>query len=116
MPPVKAYVKNFGMSPKKVRRYIDLIRGKRVNEAVAMLQFMPSPAALAVRKAVQSAVANTENNHNMDGTDLKVLAAYADDAVKIKRFRPQSRGRMNPVIRRFCHISVVVGEAQANGS
>ncbi|MSP78351.1 MAG: 50S ribosomal protein L22 [Dehalococcoidia bacterium] len=116
MPPIKAYVKNFGMSPKKVRRYVDLIRGKRVKEAVAMLQFMPSPAATAVRKAVQSAVANAENNQNMDATDLKVVTAFADDALKISRFRPQSRGRTSPVIRRFCHITVVVGEANTNGA
>ena len=116
MPPVKAFVKNYGQSPKKVRQYIDLIRGKRVSEAVAILQFLPSPAALAVRKAVQSAVASAENNFNMDAVDLKVVAAYADDAIKMSRYRPQSRGRSSPVIRRFSHITVVVGEANANGA
>lgn len=105
---VRAISKNFGMSPKKVRRYISLIRGKRVAEAVASLTFMPSPAAVAVRKTLQSAVANAENNHLLDAADLRVVAAYADDGLKLRRMRPQARGRGAPVIRRSCHISVVV--------
>lgn len=116
MPPVRSLVKNYGQSPKKVRRYIDLIRGKRVNEAMAILQFQPSPAATAVRKAIQSAIASAENNHNMDALDLKVITAFADDATKLSRYRPQSRGRTSPVIRRFSHITVIVGEANSNGA
>ena len=104
------------MSPKKVRRYLDLIRGKRVAQASAMLQFMPSPAAQAVRKTLQSAVANAENNHMMDAANLKVLKAYADDALKIRRSRPQARGRISRVTRRSCHISVIVEETRPRGT
>lgn len=113
---VRAMTRNFGMSPKKVRRYLALIRGKRVNEAVATLMFMPSPAAVAVRKTLQSAVANAENNHLLDAADLKVTRAYADDGLKLPRMRPQARGRGAPVIRRFCHISVIVEEATLGGT
>lgn len=104
------------MSPKKVRRYLELIRGKRVADAAAVLQFMPSPAADAVRKTLQSAVANAENNHLLDAANLRVAAAYADDGARTKRFRPQARGRMNPILRRSCHIAVVLEEVASRGT
>jgi large subunit ribosomal protein L22 len=104
------------MSPKKVRRYLALVRGKRAQEAVAALQFMPSPAAVAVRKLIQSAMANAENNHNMDPLDLKVTKAFANDGLKLPRFRPQSRGRISPLIHRFCHISVELDQEARRGA
>ncbi|MBI2935232.1 MAG: 50S ribosomal protein L22 [Chloroflexi bacterium] len=114
--PVKAVHRNFGTSPKKVRRVLGLIRGKPVREALAMLRFMPSPTAAAVRKTMQSAIANAENNHLMAAEDLRVIAAYADDGPRLKRFRPQARGRISPVLRRSCHISIIVEEASEGGS
>ena len=112
----RAVTRNFGMSPKKVRRYLALIRGKRVSEAVATLTFMPSPAAVAVKKTLQSAVANAENNHLVDSADLRVIDAHADDGLKLPRSRAQARGRGAPVVRRSCHISVVVEEATGRGT
>ncbi len=110
---VKAVTRNFGMSPKKVRRYLGLIRGKPVDQAVASVQFIPSPAAQAVVKTIRSATANAENNNLMMPEQLKVVAAYADDGPRLKRFRPQSRGRVSPILRRFCHITVLVDTESA---
>lgn len=107
---VSAITRNFGMSPKKVRRVLDLIRGKKAEQALATLRFMPSPAAEAVAKTLKSAMANAENNNMLAPEDLKVLGAYADDGPRLRRFRPQSRGRINRIVRRFSHITVSVGE------
>ena len=108
--PVKAIHRNFGMSPQKVRRVLGLVRGKRVDMALAALQYVPSPSAKAVSKVIRSAVANAENNRFMAPESLKVVEAFADDAPRLKRFRPQSRGRISPIIRRSCHITIVVDQ------
>ena len=107
---VNAITRNFGMSPKKVRRVLGLIRGKRAGQALAILRFMPSPVAEAVAKTLKSAMANAENNNMMVVEDLKVVEAYANDGPRLRRFRPQSRGRVSRIIRRFCHITVSVDE------
>jgi len=107
---VKAVHRNFGMSPKKVRRVLGLVRGKPVAQAIAAIQFIPSPAAQAVVKVIRSAVANAENNAFMAAEDLRVVTAFADDGPRLKRFRPQSRGRISPIIRRNCHITIAVDE------
>ena len=107
---VRAVHRNFGMSPKKVRRVLALVRDKKVDQAIAAIQFIPSPAAKAVVKVIRSAVANAENNAFLTPEDLKVVAAYADDGARLKRFRPKSRGRISPQIRRSCHITIAVDE------
>ena len=109
---VRALTRNFGMSPKKVRRVLGLIRGKRADDALAILRFLPSPAAEAVSKTLRSAVANAENNNLMAVDELKVVAAFADDAPMLKRFRPQSRGRISPIKKRSCHITIAVDEEE----
>ncbi len=96
------------MSPQKVRRVLGMVRGKPVYQALATLQYVPSPTAAAVSKVIRSAVANAENNRFMIPDTLKVVAAYADDAPRLRRYRPQSRGRISPIKRRSCHITVVV--------
>jgi len=106
----RAVCRNFGMSAKKVRRLLGLIQGRPVDTALSALRFHPSPAAEAIRKTLGSAVANAENNHMLIGGNLKVVAAFANDAPVLKRFRPQSRGRVNPIRRQFSHITVIVDE------
>lgn len=110
---VWAITKNAGMSAKKVRRYLPLIRGKRVQDALDLLRFTPSPAARALYKTVRAAAANAENNRMMDINDLVVVAAYANDGPMLKRARPQARGRVNLIRKRTCHITVVVDETGA---
>ena len=105
---VQATHRNFGMSPQKVRRVLGMVRGKPVHQALAALQYVPSPTAAAVSKVIRSAVANAENNRFMIPETLKVVEAYADDAPRLRRYRPQSRGRISPIKRRSCHITVVV--------
>lgn len=105
---VRAITKNYGQSSKKVRRLLGLIRGKSIDGALAALQFHPSPAAEAVSKTIRSAAANAENNYMLIGENLKVVAAFADDGPFLKRFRPQSRGRVSPIKKRTSHITVVL--------
>ncbi|MCS7207729.1 MAG: 50S ribosomal protein L22 [Dehalococcoidia bacterium] len=113
--PVRAVIKNYGQSPKKVRRVLGLIRGKKVGEAEAILRYIPSPSARAVLKALQSALANAEHNHMLAADDLRIVAAYADDGPRLKRARPQARGRINPILKRTCHITIVVDEEATGG-
>lgn len=108
---VKAIAKNTGISPRKVRPIVDIIRGKGVEEALAMLQFTPSPTARVVAKVVKSAAANAENNFQMS-PDLKIVSIVVDAAPTMKRIRPRARGRINPILKRSSHITVVVAEQE----
>jgi large subunit ribosomal protein L22 len=107
---LKVVAKDIGLPSRKVRRYVDLVRGKKVEEALAALRFMPSPCARVVAKAVQSAVANAENNYQMPSTSLRIVAIYADEGRTLKRFRPQARGRISPILKRSSHVTVLVEE------
>jgi large subunit ribosomal protein L22 len=107
---VRAISKDTGVSPRKMRLLVDLVRGKRVDEALNILQFTPSPNAKIVSKTIKSAVANAENNFQMDTGDLKIIAITADEARTLKRYRPRARGRANEILKRSSHITVVVSE------
>jgi len=107
---VTTIAKDTGISPRKVRRLVDMVRGKRVDEALAILKFAPTPTARVVAKAVKSAAANAENNFQMSPADLKIIRIMADEARTMKRFRPRARGRAAPILKRSSHITVVVTE------
>jgi large subunit ribosomal protein L22 len=107
---VKAVAKDVGISPQKVRLVVDIVRGKKVDEALTILNFVPTPTAKAVAKVIKSAAANAENNFQMSPADLKIVAISADKGHTLKRFRPQSRGRINPILKRSSHITVFVDE------
>ena len=113
---VKASAKQLSVSTKRIRPMLDLIRGKRVDEALATLQFLPSPRAKAVAKVVKSATANAENNLMMDPRSLRVVGVYADQGTPLKRFAPRARGRTGRISKRFCHITVVVDEEATSGA
>lgn len=87
-----------------------MIRGKGADEALAMLNFAPTPTARIVSRVVRSAVANAENNYQMVPSELKVIRAYVDEGVSMRRIRFQGRGRVNPYRRRMSHITIVVEE------
>ncbi|MBI4334462.1 MAG: 50S ribosomal protein L22 [Chloroflexi bacterium] len=110
---VKASATNVGYSYQKVKLIADTVRGKKVDDALAILKFLPSPAARAVAKVVKSAAANAENNYQLTPGTLKIVAICADKGRTLKRFRPRARGRANEVLRRSSHISVVVEEKEA---
>ena len=109
---VRATAKSVRVSPRKVRLILDAIRGKRVDKALSILRYLPSPSARTVAKVVRSAVANAENNYQMSPTNLTIVRIYADEGRMLKRFRPKARGRVGPILRRFSHITVVVDEKE----
>ena len=109
---VKASAKNVGVSPKKLRRIIDTVRGRGVTEALTILGFLPSPSAVHVAKTIKSAAANAENNFQMDPDGLRVVRITADEALKLRRNQPMARGRAGLVHKRHSHITVVVDEGE----
>jgi large subunit ribosomal protein L22 len=109
---VKAIAKDTGLSPKRLRPIVDMVRGKKVDEALNLLRFTPTPKAKTVAKLVRSAAANAENNFQMDPADLKIIRIYVDGARSLRRFRARSRGRASPIRRHSSHITVVVSEQE----
>ena len=101
----RAIAKYVRMSPMKVGVVLDLIRGKNVNEAFAILQYTPKEAAVVINKVLKSAVANAENNH-----DLNVENLYVGAGPTLKRFRPMDHGKAFRINKRTSHITVVVKE------
>ena len=99
-------------SPRKARLVIDAIRGKRVSEALAILQFTPNYAARLIEKVVKSAAANAENNHHMDGENLKVVTALVDGGPMMKRIRYAPMGRGHRIVKRFSHITIGLDETE----
>jgi large subunit ribosomal protein L22 len=102
--------RNVRGSPRKAGLVADVIRGKSVTEALALLRFLPQRAAKEYAKVVKSAAANAETNFNLDPGDLYVIRATADKGMTLKRFRPKARGRVGPILKRSSHLTVVVAE------
>jgi large subunit ribosomal protein L22 len=109
---VKAVARNIGISPRKVRPVLELVQGKRIDEALDLLKFTPTPTAKAVAKVVKSAAANAETNFQLTPADLKIVKIFADEARTMKRYRPGTRGRVNPILKRSSHITVIVAEEE----
>ncbi len=109
---VKATAKYIRTSPRKLRPIVDVVRGKKVDDALAVLRFMPSPSARTVAKAVRSAAANAENNYEMTPDDLVITEIFVDGSRTLKRFRAGPRGRVKPILKRSSHITVVVKEEE----
>lgn len=101
-----------GVSPTKVRLVLAHLPGRSVEEALDLLKFMPSPHARLVAKIVKSAASNAENNYALDTDALYVKRAVADDARRLRRYRPAARGRIHPYVRRTSHITIVVDERE----
>ena len=109
----KAVLRYVRISPRKVGILCDLIRGKSVNQAVAILSTTPKAASEPLLKLVKSAAANAENNHQMDPEKLYVSAALADPGPIIKRFMPRAQGRAYRINKRTSHITIVLNEKEA---
>ncbi|HWO72421.1 MAG TPA: 50S ribosomal protein L22 [Dehalococcoidia bacterium] len=105
---VQAVARNVRISPRKVRLLLQPIKGRSVDEAVAILRNAPMPVARRVEKILKSAAANAENNYQLPADELRVKAAYADDGTRLRRYRAGPRGRAKPWTRRFAHITIVV--------
>jgi large subunit ribosomal protein L22 len=104
----RAVLRHARMSPYKVREVLDLIRGKPVHEAEDILRFSDRDAAFTVGKVLHSAVANAQNNDELDPEELFVSACFADEGTTIKRWRPRARGRATRIRKRTSHITIIV--------
>ena len=105
-----AVAKYVRVAPRKVRVVMDLIRGKNVAEAFAILKFTPKVGADVIEKVLKSAVANAENNFDMNVDKLYVSSAYVDQGPTLKRIHPRSRGQAFRILKRTSHVTVVVEE------
>ena len=99
-------------SPRKARLVIDAIRGMNAKEALALLKFTPNFAARLIEKVLNSAIANAENNHHMDGDNLKVAVAMVDGGPMMKRLRYAPQGRGYRMVKRLSHITIAVEEVE----
>ena len=109
----KAVSKMLRVSPQKLSLVAQLIRGKKVASALADLEFSRKRIAKDVRKCLESAIANAENNHDLDVDDLVVAEAHVGKALVIKRFAARGRGRVGKILKPFSHLTIVVREVEA---
>ena len=112
----KAVARMLRVSPQKLNLVAQLIRGKKVAAALADLEFSRKRIARDVRKCLESAIANAENNHELDVDELVVAEAYVGKAIVIKRFHPRGRGRMGRIFKPFANLTIVVREVEVAAS
>jgi large subunit ribosomal protein L22 len=106
----KAVLRTVRIAPRKVRLVVDLIRGKQVGEAIAILRHTPKTASPVVEKLLKSAIANAEHNYDMDVNNLFIEKIFVDEGATLKRFRPRAQGRASAINKRTSHITIVVSE------
>jgi large subunit ribosomal protein L22 len=111
-PKVRAQAKWVRTSAREARVVLEHIRGRSVPEARTILAFTPRAAATDIEKVLRSAVANAEANHGLDGDDLVIESAFADEGPTLKRWKPRARGRVNRIRKRTCHVTVVLAPAE----
>ena len=109
----KCVARMLRVSPQKLNLLAQLIRGKKVDSALADLQFSRKRIAVEVKKALESAIANAENNHDLDVDDLVVAEAYVGKALVMKRFSPRARGRSGRIEKPFSNLTIIVREVEA---
>ncbi|GAB3317083.1 large ribosomal subunit protein uL22 [Haliea atlantica] len=112
---VAARLKGARISAQKARLVADQVRGKAVGEALSLLEFSPKKAAHIVKKVLDSAIANAENNEGADVDELKVSSIFVDEGMTMKRLRPRAKGRADRIFKRSCHITVKVADGQGQG-
>ena len=112
IPEAVATLKNARISARKVKIVADLIRGKNVDEALAIVKFTPKASSEVIEKLLKSAIANAENNHGMKHEKLYVAEIYANQGPTLKRIRPAAKGSAVRIRKRTSHITIVVREAE----
>ena len=105
---VSATAKRLGLSPQKARLVVDTVRGRAVSDALDVLNFSTQKGAVLVRKVVESAIANAENNEGADVDELKISEIFVNEGLTMKRIRPRAKGRADRILKRTCHITVTV--------
>jgi large subunit ribosomal protein L22 len=108
----QAILKFVRLSPKKARFVADLVRGKKVDEAVNILKFSTNKSARIIKKVLDSAIANAENNQGADVDELKVTMILVDEGPRMKRISPRAKGRADRIVKRTSHITVSVGDGK----
>ncbi len=111
---VRAIAKDIGIPPRKMRLVTNAVKGLRVNEALAYLKFVPNAGAQPVSKVVASAAANAENNYSLDPDQLYILNIVTDESYRVKRIKARPHGRAGRILRRYCHVTVVVSDDPAD--
>ena len=106
----KAIARTVRVTPRKARLVVDLIRGKNIGEAYAILANTNKASSPIVAKVIKSAVANATNNYNMNEETLFVKTAYVDDGIRMKRYMPRAKGSASGLVKRTCHITIVVAD------
>lgn len=106
----KAVARYIRIAPRKMRLVVDLIRGKQVGEAIAILKHTPKAASPVIEKVLMSAVANAEHNLNLDSNSLVISKVFVDEGPTLKRFRPRAMGRASRINKRTSHVTVVLTE------
>ena len=109
---VAAKLKGAQISAQKARLVADQVRGMQVEEALNLLEFSPKKAAHIVKKLLDSAIANAENNEGADVDELKVSSIFVDEGMTMKRLRPRAKGRADRILKRSCHITVKVADGE----
>ena len=109
---VQARLKGAQISAQKVRLVADQVRGKGVEEALDVLSFSNKKAAHIIKKILDSAIANAENNEGADVDELKVSTIFVDEGMTMKRLRPRAKGRADRILKRSCHITVKVADGE----
>ncbi len=110
---VAAKLKGARISAQKARLVADQVRGMPVEEALSLLEFSPKKAAHLVKKVLNSAIANAENNEGADVDELKVSTVFVDEGTTMKRLRPRAKGRADRILKRSCHITVKVADGES---
>jgi large subunit ribosomal protein L22 len=106
---MKAYLKNYRQSPRKVRLVTDLVKGKPALQALTILSFTPKRASLQIVKVIKSALANAEQNFKMDPSELMIQSITVDKGITLKRSMPRSRGMASPIHKHTSNVSVTLG-------
>jgi large subunit ribosomal protein L22 len=109
---VAARLKGAQISAQKARLVADQVRGMPVEEALNLLEFSPKKAAHLVKKLLDSAIANAENNEGADVDELKVSSIFVDEGMTMKRLRPRAKGRADRILKRSCHITLKVADGE----
>jgi large subunit ribosomal protein L22 len=112
----KAVARMLRVSPQKLNLVAQLIRGKKVETALADLQFSQKRIAKDVKKCLESAIANAENNHDLDVDELIVAEAHVGKALVLKRFAPRGRGRMGKILKPFANLTIVVRQVESKAA
>lgn len=110
---VAARLKGARISAQKARLVADQVRGRPVEEALSLLEFSNKKAAQIVRKVLNSAIANAENNEGADVDELKISSIFVDEGTTMKRIRPRAKGRADRIFKRSCHITVKVADGES---